>query len=282
MPPKDDNNMATAGRMQPLQLAHFQSSPSSTAVSFVVEVQGKEASHRQLPATIPPSFLELDETLTEEEYRSKSPAHSQAERQEQQTLFRILPSTLAGPQQEVPVFLAFLNRLHSGDTAPSLQQPLVDSPILSSDREKSLKNNHGGRHVHFGDQQVYPILSRHDMTGHEVHCTWYTERYLKVMGQVQAKGGDEDKNGDANDSHDQQQHCRLYPSLRRDLILAACTIRRGRKAVLTEQARQLHSSPSSKSSKEERIREAYHRVALSCQREARDRGKAVANEVVRL
>jgi hypothetical protein len=66
------------------------------------------------------------------------------------------------------------------------------------------------------------------------------------------------------------------------LILAAHAIRRSRKVVLTEQARQAHLSPSSRRRKEEPMREAYHRVALQSAREARDRAQAAAKEAIRL
>ncbi|KAL3925196.1 MAG: hypothetical protein SGILL_000569 [Bacillariaceae sp.] len=109
------------------------------------------------------------------------------------------------------------------------------------------------------------------MTTNERHNTWYTDRYLRISAQMHDMEG--------GDDNDDTVHTAGH---KRDLILASARIRRARQAVMKEQARTLYLSPGAKRKKEERIREAYHRVTLQCERDAKGRGEAAAKVAARI
>jgi hypothetical protein len=110
------------------------------------------------------------------------------------------------------------------------------------------------------------------MTTKERDNTWYTEHYLRVMRQTEAVDNDELYEGgevSASCCSNNHQH-------QRDLMMAAICIRRGRKLVLTEQARQ--SYVSEKYPRDVRLREAYQKVSSVCQKKAHVRGEFAAKE----
>ena len=261
MPPKDDQ--------QRLVLQQTASSPTSPA-SFFLHLQASSNSEgeqqQQQPEEQQQPFLELETAAT------GTTTATTTNEQPKLPSCRLLPRQLpleepaeASPQ-EVPAFLAFLNKLHS-TPEPSEAGSSTASEYGSSDSHSKSEP----RHVLFGEDcpQVYPTLRRQEMTSSERHNTWYTDRYLRVSAQMHAVEGDD---GDMVHTAGHKQ----------DLILAAARIRRSRQAVMKEQSRTPYLSPGAKRKKEERIREAYHRVTLQCERDAKARGEAAAKEAARI
>jgi hypothetical protein len=272
MPPKDP--VASASLIH--QRLDFQMSPASSPASFrVFHAPDAKSRGETLSVTAASPFLEME--------RVKG--------QQQQTLpttFRLLPrasdcscsensSTPPPASSEIPVFLDFLNKLHGGELPQQhllhAQSPTMTAVPAASKKAKTEPSNR--RRVHFatpnGLQRVHPIVSRHDTTTLEKQSTWYTEQYLRTKGQVVQA---EETTTSSSSSSSNQPH--------RDLLLAGLYIRRSRKVVLTEQARHAYMSNHTHKSKEESIREVYHKATLHCQREAKQRGEAAAREAATL
>lgn len=219
--------------------------------------------------------------------------------QEQQSLvllpttFRLIPRA-EQQQAEVPQFLAYLNKLHGstsggGEQGQQPQQPqsvAVEVPFGNADAtssttssNKKARTEKQRRRVRFAEAKlttVHPVVSRHDMTPRERLNTWYTEQYLRTKGQLALPKGDQREELAATSA--------ATSSSQRHLVLAALYIRRGRKTVMTEQARYPYLSATAASSKslEDCIRDAYHKVTLTCQRDAKERGEAAAKIAAKL
>jgi hypothetical protein len=172
---------------------------------------------------------------------------------------------------EIPVFLAFLNKLHSGELQQQLPLQQATNLLLGttlsvvttttnpSSQSKSisikdhLQPQQQRKTVQFAQpsqlQTVYPVLSRHDMSSREIQNTWYTEHYLRTKGQVQQQ-----QEEDGDDYSDQFHHSSTAlsspssssssSSLKmsqqnhtRNSTLTGMYIRRARRVVLGEQAR---------------------------------------------
>ncbi|KAL3906980.1 MAG: hypothetical protein SGILL_009058 [Bacillariaceae sp.] len=275
MPPKDDQQRIELQQQQ--QQSTATSSPTSAASFFFhVQTTSSEGAAQREDASPPQTqqhYLELETPPT-----TTAAAPIEAIKLPS---FRLLPrqpsseSSSSAPPQEVPAFLAFLNQLHGGDSTSS-QEELSSS---DNDEPSSTATQFGSssasssiapvdRHVHFAEQppQIHPTLSRSDYSSNERNNTWYTDRYLRISSQMHAT---DDDDADEDEVAHKAGH-------KRDLILAAARIRRARQAVMKEQSRTPYLSPGAKRRKEERIREAYHRATLQCQRDAKGRGDAAA------
>ena len=268
MPPKDDHQRADLQHQQQPQ-STTTSSPTSPA-SFFVHLPPNNSSEGAQPQDerqqLQP-FLELETPPTAVQ-AVKLPS------------FRLLPrnpSSDYSESQEVPAFLAYLHQLH-GTPASSSQASLAsfeDEPSSMATQFGSSTSSSASssvtaapverRHVRFAEQppQIHPTLRRIDYSASERNNTWYTDRYLRVSSQMHAM-------------EDDKEDTMHLPGHKRDLILAAARIRRARQAVMKEQARTPYLSLGARQQKEERIREAYHRVTLQCQRDAKGRGEEAA------
>jgi hypothetical protein len=276
------------------------------------EVPVREQHQQQhFPPTKPFSLLETATQSSTAALLGKPQQHLQ---QIPTSFFCLLPrSEETSMEQEestkIPVFLAFLNKLHGGESQQQ-QQPfslLGSTPktasasvvttkptpnfhpkaIIKDPRPHQQQLQQQRKVTQFAPppllQKVYPVLSRHDMTPREIQSTWYTEHYLRMKRQVRHEEDDDglDKcHPDAEASSCSSSTLMLNHT--RDLILAGMYIRRARRIVLAEQARQeyyyLHEDNGNNinSSKEERIRRAYHQVTSYCSREAKERGEVAA------
>ncbi|KAG7362313.1 hypothetical protein IV203_025979 [Nitzschia inconspicua] len=185
------------------------------------------------------------------------------------TTFQLLPRSEQqqhSSETEIPVFLAFLNQLHGGEQHLAKEQPFPWNAAPASNKKAKTEQR---RSVHFASklEEVRSVVSRHELTPVEKRNTWYTEQYLRTKGQCEK----EESAGQSLPAS----------TLQRDLVLAGMYIRRGRKVVLTEQARHAYLSKSGKR-KEDCIRDAYHKVTLHCQRLAKERGEAAAKVAAQL
>jgi hypothetical protein len=254
MPPKDNLTISSStSSLDEDDVSAMQSStpPSSPTATTTLFFNGNQKRHRSVP------FLELEkEGSSSFQNAIDLPPHS----------FRILPihHQQQEQQQEVPPFLVLLNQLH-GATRP----PVVNENDSSVKTEQE-------RHVHFNSQpdEIHSVLSRHDMSTKERDNTWYTEHYLRLMRHAEAADNDDVHGRELSSSSFSHQH---HP---RELMMAAICIRRGRKLVMKEQARQSYVSGTYP--REKRLREAYQRVSSASQKRANERGEAAAKEAAPL
>jgi hypothetical protein len=277
MPPKDDQHRVD------LQQAH-PSSPTSPA-SFFLQIQGSSSGSERAQQQ-EQQQPEDDSTHSEQQQQQQpqlelepSPTSTTPVEAVKLPSFRLLPrnpSPEPEAPKEVPAFLAFLNKLHGGDSSQESSSEDEEEPSSTASQFGSSSSESGSetsRHVHFADDlvQEHTTLNRAEYTFKERSNTWYSDRYLRVSSQMHAM---EDKNDDDEDSHSAGH--------KRDLMLAAARIRRARQAVLKEQSRTPYLSPVAKRQKEERIRDAYHRVTLQCERDAKGRGEHAARVAARI
>jgi hypothetical protein len=253
------------------------SSSSSPTAPFVFQhgpTTSNEHLARQQPCSPKAMPLLLPETNTHSS-SSTSLVGQPPTTQQLPTHFGLLPrpeetSTEqdADESSKIPVFLAFLNKLHGPNSQQHQQTVQVQqttslrlsttASVLSATKaipnfqprvvpfKDQQQRPHHRKVVQFAPpphlQKVHPILSRHDMTTREIQNTWYSQRYVGL------------KNNNDNNYHLDKFHHHTTASSsssssllttqnKRDLIFAGKYIRRARRAALIEQAGQVCQFP---------------------------------------
>jgi hypothetical protein len=300
---------------------------SSFAFQHAITTNEDPTQQQHLPATTAKPFLLLEQAATQTSSTTSSLGQQHPLSQQQlPTTISLLPrpeqTSTENESTKIPVFLAFLNKLHGGALQQQQQHepfnllgsntvPVVTTSTFNNVHSKAMirndlqrpppKRNKQPKVVQFAPppqlQMVHPVLSRHDMTSTEIQNTWYTEHCLRMKGQVQQEPENDDQDDDdyvykfRHDNATTSSSSSSMMNHKRDKVLAGMYIRRARKIVLTEQSRQdyysLHNDHEinyndSNNSKEERIRGAYHKVTLYCSREAKARGEAAAKLAAKL